>query len=305
MNPRRKVTFAFILVLAVSTLTSLSMTAYAQTSMPSAAPTAGPESNDYPYYITYNPAISIPEFTIQLADHSYDVPTTTTTSIDQYTGNETVTTHQGYHVSNRTIEFTIPNQPHRSEFVPHQYGVNLYYDIRVKGHFTNDWTELYVYNVNGNGLPIAPNATYTTISIPNSYPQNGTVDFQMRAINGTVYATLPNTPTAFCYWRYQASGWSSIQTLNMSDGSISTTPYVNPTVAPTATPNPTAQPATISPSPTQPTTTPNAETTAPANGSNNALDTTGILTAVVVVLAVVITALTATLLRKNRPKQTE
>lgn len=301
MKPSDKIIASvFVALLVVSSIALLSITpAYAQSS--------DQASTDFPFYITYNPALLIPEFTIQLADHSYDVPTTTTTSIDPYTGNETVTTHPGYHVSNKTIDLTIPNQPHRSEFVPHQYGVNLYYDIRTKGHYATDWTELYTANVDTNTLPIAPNASYTTVSIPQNYRLNGTgiVDFQMRAINGTVYATLPGTPTAFCYWRYQASGWSSIRTVNLSDGSISNTPFVNPTVAPTvtATPNPTAQPATINPSHIQPEITPDTETPAPVNGSNTALDTTSILVVVVIVLAVVIAALTTALLRKNRTRK--
>lgn len=294
----KSVSFAFIVLLAVSSLALLSIT-------PTYAQTTDPASTDFPFYITYNPALAIPEFTIQLADYSYGVPTTTTTSIDPYTGREVVTTQPGYNVWNKTIEFTIPNQPHRSEFVPHQYGVNLYYDIRMKGHFTNDWTELYVFNVDGNGLPIAPNASYTHVLIPQKYPPDAVLDFQVRAINGTVYATLPGTPTAFCYWRYQASGWSSIRTVNLSDASISNTPYINPTITPTvtATPNPTAQPATINPSRIQPEITPNTETPAPANAGNLSLDTTSILVVVVVVLVVVIAALTAALLRKNRIKQ--
>ena len=53
---------------------------------------------------------SVPEFTVKLEDHSYDV--LTTYSIDPYTGENV--THAGYHVENKTIEVTIKNQP----FVP-------------------------------------------------------------------------------------------------------------------------------------------------------------------------------------------
>jgi hypothetical protein len=46
---------------------------------------------------------SVPEFTVKLVAHPYDVPPTTTTTIDQYTGQEIVTTIPGYHVENKSI----------------------------------------------------------------------------------------------------------------------------------------------------------------------------------------------------------
>ena len=48
---------------------------------------------------------SLPEFTVKLVEHSYDVPTTY--SIDKYTGENV--THSGYHVENKTIEVSIKN----------------------------------------------------------------------------------------------------------------------------------------------------------------------------------------------------
>ena len=57
------------------------------------------------------PKPSVPEFTLKYIDNSYDVPPSTTTTIDQYTGKEIVTTTPGYHVENKSIEITITNQP--------------------------------------------------------------------------------------------------------------------------------------------------------------------------------------------------
>lgn len=54
------------------------------------------------------PKPSVPEFTLKYLDYSYDVPPTY--GIDQYTG-ENVTVKYGYHVDNRSIEFTFKNQP--------------------------------------------------------------------------------------------------------------------------------------------------------------------------------------------------
>jgi len=59
----------------------------------------GPETN------SFTPAV--PEFTVELVDSSYDVPTTYST--DPYTGKQV--THEGYHVAKRTIEVRIKNQP--------------------------------------------------------------------------------------------------------------------------------------------------------------------------------------------------
>ena len=58
------------------------------------------------------PEPSVPEFTAQLADHSYGVPPTTTTTTNPY-NNETITnTQPGYYVKNITIDLTIENQPY-------------------------------------------------------------------------------------------------------------------------------------------------------------------------------------------------
>ena len=51
---------------------------------------------------------STPEFTVKYVDLSYYVPPTY--GKDQYTG-KTVMTQEGEHIDNRTVEFTIKNQP--------------------------------------------------------------------------------------------------------------------------------------------------------------------------------------------------
>ena len=79
------------------------------------------------------PKPSVPEFTIGIADHSYDIPPTY--GIDQFTG-QNITIQQGAHYQWKTINFTITNQP-----APQDYG--LYYNIRYKGQYTNNWTQLY------------------------------------------------------------------------------------------------------------------------------------------------------------------
>ena len=56
------------------------------------------------------PAVSAPEFTVQLIANPFDAPTTS--SIDKYTGENI--THPGYRVENKTIAILIKNQPFTS-----------------------------------------------------------------------------------------------------------------------------------------------------------------------------------------------
>jgi hypothetical protein len=205
-----------ILIMAISSLSLLMVKpANAQTPTPT------------PYPTTFSSTLAIPEFTIRLADHSYDVPPTTTTTTDPYTGKQITTTQAGYHVENKTIDITITNQPHISVFAPEEYAISLYYDIRFKGHFGDNWTELYGYDEEENLLLPATNSTYTSISIPQSnYPSDAQVDFQTRVINGT-FTSYPRY-TIFGYWTYQASGWSNTQTIIIPATSTSSpTPTLN------------------------------------------------------------------------------
>jgi hypothetical protein len=124
---------------------------------------------------------------------------------------------------------------------------------KQKGILENTWKELYTFDEDENIMPVAPNNTeYTIVSIPkNNYPANGTIDFQVRAVNATVHAEYPGIQSPFGYWTYQASGWSNIETINLADGSVSTTPYTNPTPLPIPTAAPIITPTeTQTPTPT-------------------------------------------------------
>jgi hypothetical protein len=126
-------------------------------------------------------AQSVPEFTLKLEANPYDVPTTY--GIDPYTG-ENVTIQEGYHVENKSVVFTIKNQP----------ATYLFYNLRYKGHFGDVWTELYSYsyrfpeslgNSPGSLIPQSSSG-YTVITIPESafsFVIDGTaVDFQVQAL---------------------------------------------------------------------------------------------------------------------------
>lgn len=123
-------------------------------------------------------AQSTPMFTLKFEAHPYDVPTTY--GIDPYTG-KNVTIQEGYHVENKSVVFTIKNQ--RAAY--------LFYNVRYKGHFGDDWTEVFSYYLKnypvsgddspGDLVPQSSSLGYTTITIPAAFP-HGEIDFQVQAL---------------------------------------------------------------------------------------------------------------------------
>jgi hypothetical protein len=160
---------------------------------------------------------SVPVFTVNLVAYPYDVPSVTTTSIDQYTGEEIVNTTPGYRVENRSIEITIKNQP----FTPYTDAdgneINLYYNVRAKGHFGDNWEELYSFGNPSSTHPIQSSSEYTILSLPANYPDGAQVDFQVEARLGYYYNTMAGHQTIPMNRLASAgsSGWSSTQTLTI------------------------------------------------------------------------------------------
>ena len=191
---------------------------------------------------------SVPEFTLKYIDNSYDVSTIYST--DPYTGENI--THPSYHVENRTLEISIKNQPS-------MYGENytLYYNTRVKGHFEENWSELYdSYSEN---LPAQSNSVYTILSLSANYPSGAQVDFQVQAILGIHYLYYtPQHPLAPGPWSGYGviglSGWSNTQTITIPNTSTSSpTPSQLPSSTPSLSPSPSLSPEiTLEPSPTPP-----------------------------------------------------
>jgi len=168
------------------------------------------------------PKPSVPEFTLKFEANPYDVPTTY--GIDPYTG-KNITIEEGYHARNESIVFTIKNQPI----------TNLFYNIRYKGRFGDDWNELYSYsyaypeslgNSPGNLIPQS-NSGYTVKTIPAEYPfvNGATIDFQVQALSW-VYVDVwvldhPMAPPPIGeighyeqrFTLGETSGWSNTQTM--------------------------------------------------------------------------------------------
>ena len=189
------------------------------------------------------PKPSVPEFTVRLIDHSYDVPITH--SIDPYSGQDI--TNPAHHVQNYTIEMSINNQPYES------YN-SLYYNIRIKGHFAGDWNSpLYP----SDGSPVKSNSTYTVLNFvqgtgyyfygPNHgiiYVPSGQLDFQAKAfVGGSVFVEPSDGNPIGSGWHFKVmeeSNWSNTQTISNPDGAVSISTSPNPT--PTSTQNPTLTP---------------------------------------------------------------
>jgi hypothetical protein len=148
---------------------------------------------------------SIPEFTAEFVDHSYIVPASTT--IDPYNGEQI--THPSYTVENKTIDITIKNQP---IVRPDNY-TNLFYNIREKGYFEGNWSELFhiTNKTNDNALHRQSGSEYTVISIPDTFPQGGKVDFQVEAVIATAHPFWSGSN--FGIWTWEESGWSNTQTV--------------------------------------------------------------------------------------------
>ena len=166
------------------------------------------------------PKPSIPEFTVQWIDKSYDV--SQTTSIDPYTGKTII--NPAHHVENKSIEFSIKNQKWDDVY-------GIHYNIRVKGHFEVNWT--YVFPINNS--PTMNNSEYTNLvftstdgeryeSFSNSWatiyaPSDGMLDFQVKAFvrgyvpSNSMYGGMVETTL-------EESDWSSAQTITIPASSV-------------------------------------------------------------------------------------
>jgi len=197
---------------------------------------------------TVNVKPSVPEFTLQHVDYSYDVPPTTTSTTDPYTGKTTTTTIPGYHVENKTIQATINNNIGAS-----------YYNFRYKGSYTDEWN-YYPFSPSSNGYSLpdafyvpykASTSSYTVAALPSYFfkdvPEGGQVDVQVQALFGDFDAEpwghiWPLEPTYDFRFTGTTSDWSETQTITFGESQT-------PTPSPAATPTPTSPPA-ATPSPT-------------------------------------------------------
>jgi hypothetical protein len=181
---------------------------------------------------------SVPEFSLKLVHYSSDDPAVY--GIDPYTG-ENVTITPAKHQESSEIHIIIKNQP----FTPYNDSsgnlIGLYYGVRSKGHFSNDWSK-GIISVDKD------NSSFTVTSQSVNYmPADAQVDFQVKAMVGYFEDTgLPSYVGNGPVFVGENSDWSVTQTITLSDGGVVTVqPTPSPTLAnPTDSPteNPTATP---------------------------------------------------------------
>jgi len=237
---------------------------------------------------------SIPEFSVKFVDRSYDVPTTS--SIDPYTGQSVI--QSGYHIENYTIDVTIKNQPFTTYYdAASTFNVSLYYNVRMKGQYTQDWMNLYSPDTD---YPKQSNSEYTVLSFVLGNSANhpafedislgAHVDFQVQALIGYVYRDYdPNETIQILMWPWvfsgETSGWNSTQTITIGAS------------APTATPN-------TSPSPTASGTTVPTESSGPQTSVLFGLDWIQVATLTLLGVIAVLLAVVVVYLRKRSVRYT-
>jgi hypothetical protein len=171
------------------------------------------------------PKPSVPEFTLKLVAHPYDVPPKY--EVNPYTGKNEMT-EAGYHVENKSIEVTIKNQPFVSSLDEDGEYANLYYTVRFKGHYEDTW-RYYPHDLDSNystavATPFnASESEYTTITLGlatyllNNVPAGGEVDFQVEAYigyeNRVDFVFLHDIGHYYTFSDFERSGWSSTQTI--------------------------------------------------------------------------------------------
>jgi hypothetical protein len=196
---------------------------------------------------------STPEFTTQYLNRGYDVSPQTTT--DPFTG-ETVVTNAGGHFDNWTIAVIIKNQQFTSVKDENGNYTTLYYTLRFKGHYQEEWQYYPANPSKGETAPLSPfdydsrswsfisasTVEVTIVDLPiwriGSIPENGQVDIQVQALIG--HDNMQRWgPEGMQYTTYffdgQSSGWSNTQTLTITKNGC--------TIAPTNSPPPSAIPS--------------------------------------------------------------
>jgi hypothetical protein len=185
---------------------------------------------------------STPQFSVKLIDNSIDVPPYNTTTINQYTGEETTIFHPGYRGKDMIVEVTIKSQPFTSYKDADGYEHNRHYDVQFKGHFGDEqnWRGIgsgltcdsqYIV-LSGNGMTGNMSGLYI-----NHYAAGTQLDFRVREFVAYYGPFLYDddsmglyTPREFIIEK--SSDYSSIQTITIPGGTSSSPPSQTTTTWP-------------------------------------------------------------------------
>jgi hypothetical protein len=156
---------------------------------------------------------AVPEFTLKFVEHPYNTQT-------------------GQLIENKSIEFTIRNQP----FSPYtaadsHHEINLFYNVSYKEQNKIQWSYYYDF------IPASlSNYTIVTIGLGTMMDRgnigniSGQTDFRLQALIG-YYNSHEYFPDTYLYsFIGETSSWSNTQTINIPEPSTSPNPTPTPTV---------------------------------------------------------------------------
>jgi|LSQX01.1.fsa_nt_gb hypothetical protein len=201
------------------------------------------------------PKPSVPEITVEFVNRSYNVPPSTTTTTNPYSGEKIVTTKEGFHIQNDSFVITINSQPISSQDASGK-NIRLFYVVQSKGHFSTYWKNLtyvgasveeylptdngyakIVMELNGNnGTKYYDDNGYSNYhydgTVDGQY--GGQVDFRAQTVVGYT-VTVQDEPNPFNIRHpyhielvvLQTSDWSPTQTVIIP---ATNTPSPSPTV---------------------------------------------------------------------------
>jgi len=182
------------------------------------------------------PKPSVPQFSIKFIDNSYDVPASTTTIIDPYTGKESTATQRGYRVDNRSIAVTIKNQPFTPYTDENGNKNYLYYRVEVKGHFGEDWWAF------GSAYIAQSSSEYTVVLQGVTYAAGSQLDFRVIAVICILGDAIRDTGSlAYHLWGVTSPYIESEVSRNLSGVQVFTMPGGSSTLPPSQTTTPSTQ----------------------------------------------------------------
>jgi hypothetical protein len=183
----KRVEILFTVLAAIVLTASLSYYVLSQpnrtSNTPSPTPTPTPSPSEKPTEPASIPKPSVPEFTLTYANHSYYQQPTYT--IDEYTGEQVIENEGGY-IQNDSIEIISKNQPFTSQKDASGNYTSLYYNVRYKGHYGDQWRTYPM--VASEGYWEASQSDYTVVAFPNAqvghFFTGNQMDFQVQALIG-------------------------------------------------------------------------------------------------------------------------
>lgn len=183
---------------------------------------------------------SIPSFGVMYEPHTYYV--SPTYGVDPSTG-KAVMTHEGYYEEYKEVWVSISNQPFKPYNDSRGNFIELFYDVRWKGHDSNTWesipdnirfTQKTDFDLTGIVLGFRGYEGSEGYMALLDYVPGGQIDFQVQASIG--YYTADNVFVG------KTSGWTDMQTLTIPQDDSDSTPYPSPTSTASLSQNPTATP---------------------------------------------------------------